>query len=1408
MKTKKHTKVMALALSLLLLLTTFVSIPFVANAATETIDIELIDYPRGGGTSTWGHPALHFMNGWNISSSNHFSAKAAANKNWQVAYCVQPNVPLNSNDKSPEILPETFLDGYNNGALNAMEIQKLLGRIFQYGYTGRVTTTLTNDEISEMQATQLLVWETIVGERDSAFGHIAPPSNLDAVLQTIRSDHPNRALILSHYNRIVASVANHSKIPSFLKTNTASATVNNMTWDGSAYSVTLTDTNGVLGNFTFSGSGLTFSVSGNQLTIKATTAPSGPVTIQAVKNNGAVRSAVAFWCSNKIVVKGTVQGLVMSGQNISDPLEGFVKVEVPYGKMEIIKTSKNNGGRVDGFQFKVTKDGNLVGTYTSGTDGRINVPDLMPGWYKVEEINLSEDFVKPTPNPVDVEIKAGQTATVGFSNVKKMGVISVVKTNGRPLMGDYSLLGAEFTVKDSNGNVVDTIVTKADGTGQSKPLPLSVYTIFESKAPYGFVRDKNVYTRTLTGALGTAEVVYCPVLGIPEMPQVGKITITKLDAETATVAQGDATLSHAVFDLFDPAGKFVERLYCGNNTSVTSSEIPLGKGYVIKEVTPPRGYTLSQKEYTVDIEYAGQDVEVNLKSTKVENTVIKGRISIIKHSDDPDAQVDPENPQVQQPLEGITFYVYLKSAGSFDKAKATERDVLVTDANGFATSKLIPYGTYVVSEDPKGAPEHKVCAPFDAHVIENERTYYFNVENPVYTGKVKIVKTDSETGKIIPQAGVEFKVKNKDTGEWVEQEILYPTPIKITNYFTNAEGWLVMPQELRFGNFELWEQQSPYGYLLSEKPVPFKVTAENPVAFLEVKMPNKPAMGQITIEKKGEILVGADKITGKSYTQWIPKYEVSSLAGATFDIIARRDIVTPDGTVRAKAGTVVDTVTTLADGKAQSKLLYLGDYYAIEKSVPVGMVLNTKEFDFSLIYKDQNTPIVFEQISVFNERQKAEVSMEKSCELPENPPEDFNPYEDIVFGLFAREDIKTADGTVAIPKDELLEYITFDKTGKTILNTDLPLAKYYVLEIMCGQAYVLDETQYDFEFAYAGKDKAVVKLAVNDGVPIENRLQRGSLKLIKTFEGKDVPLADIPFHITGQTTVGTTVEIDVVTDENGEINIEGLLVGEYKISELECDLSAGYVLTLDEAFIIAPDEITELTIENKLMRGDLKIIKVFEGKSTPIPGIPFTIIGKTIAGTDYEETHKTDENGEINLTGLLVGEYKIVELSSELSIGYLLSEEETAIVASDEVAEMKINNRLIRGHVRLIKTDSQSGKTLAGAEFELYDPDGNLIGVYISDADGVILVEDLAYGIGYKFIEKKAPNGFKLEKNEITFDITEQGKTIELTATNTPVPDIPKTGDDGIPVWVYVGLILSSAAGLGALVFKRRRKLS
>ncbi|MDR0286409.1 MAG: LPXTG cell wall anchor domain-containing protein, partial [Clostridiales bacterium] len=1115
--------------------------------------------------------------------------------------------------------------------------------------------------------------------------------------------------------------------------------------------------------------------------------------------------------------------------------------------------------------------------------------------------------------------------------------------------------------------------------------------------------------------------------------------------------------------------QLVETLNCGNISSATTKELPLGAFYV-KEKVPPVGYNLDTSRHDVNIEYQGQNVAVVRKNADVKNNVVEGWISVTKHTDLPDPDVTPQNPQIEEPLDNINFQVYLKSAGSYDAALPTERDIMTTNENGYAITKSLPYGLYVVKElpDTKGR-DIKIVDPFEVFISAEGMTYRYILNDPTFKSLVKVTKVDSETGKTIPVAGVSFKVKDLSNSQWVTQHINYPTPVDIDVFQTSPDGSLVMPKVLKAGKYELYEQSAPWGYILNSKPVPFTINSDQAdPAIAEVIMANAPAMGvisvdkkgdnltgvtvadtsfgkqytpvfgqvvlkgaifevraaediytpdgtlryskntlvdtittdsngfaktkqlylgnyiltevkapenfvldktphnvslvyagqsvpvvsaqssignarqqvdielqklmekpidavkdfnpfqdvifglfsdedikadngsvaipkgslvalmriddngkgvikgelpfvhyyikevqtnnfyqlnstkypvsavyqgqdkakatiqvnnngiaipneakqgQITITKTGEMLVGATVFSNKDHSIYTPVYEIRNLPGATFNIIATEDVYNVYGTLIIPKGTIVDTVTTDSSGKAVSKLLHIGQYEIIETKAPDGTVLDKTPHPVTLGFDGEVSDIISKSVSIYNDRQKAEINLTKECESPsisdgsEMLPKDYNPYDGVTFALYASKDIKTADGTTAIPANSLLELVTFDENGKAVVKTDLPYGSFYLKEVKAADGYVLDSTKYNFNFDYDALGGKTVTINVNNGDPVNNNLQRGGLKLIKTFEGKTYPIANIPFHVVGHTYIGTTVEKDVVTDKNGEVNLEGLLAGNWTVTELGSDLSAGYVLSPTQAFTIANGKITELALENKLMRGDLTITKTFEGIRTPLKDIPFHIVGKTTAGIDYDETLKTDENGQIVLKGLLIGEYKIQELSCDLSTHFVLSEEQTAVVAQDKLTEMKIENNLIRGNVKLIKIACGTGDRLAGAEFQLFDQSGTSLGIYTTDENGEININNLVYGLGYKFVETKAPDGYK-GKAVFTFDITENEKTIILSATNVPectcppsqdtcIP--PKTGDEGIPIWVYTGLILSSGTLFGLMLFKRRK---
>ena len=396
--------------------------------------------------------------------------------------------------------------------------------------------------------------------------------------------------------------------------------------------------------------------------------------------------------------------------------------------------------------------------------------------------------------------------------------------------------------------------------------------------------------------------------------------------------------------------------------------------------------------------------------------IIKGNIAIIKHTDDGETQIET-------PETGATFEVYLKDAGSYDAAKETERDILTCDENGFAQTKDLPYGVYVV-EQTSGWEGRELMKPFEVFISKDGQTYRYLINNANFESYIKIVKKDAETGATIPYAGAGFQIYDPN-GELVTMTFTYPEVTTIDTFYTTADGYLITPQTLEYGTgYSIVEVQAPYGYVLDSEPVYFDVeqsdsTEESGITVIEVVRSNLAQKGTITVSKSGEVFSSVSENNGL----YQPIFAVSGLEGAVYEITAAEDIYTLDGTLRASKGEVVDTVTTGADGTAKSKELYLGKYEVKEITAPFGMVLNDEIHSVELVYAGQNMAVTETATSFYNERQRVGIDLTKSLEVDKNYGIDNNgEIFDVTFGLYAEKDIVAADGTV-IPADGLIEYL-------------------------------------------------------------------------------------------------------------------------------------------------------------------------------------------------------------------------------------------------------------------------------------------------------------------------------------------------------------------------------------------------
>lgn len=903
-----------------------------------------------------------------------------------------------------------------------------------------------------------------------------------------------------------------------------------------------------------------------------------------------------------------------------------------------------------------------------------------------------------------------------------------------------------------SGNGIDrTYTTNEKGEILIENLVAGEYTITEVDTPNKYVQPKTQVV-TVKPAQTTA-VTFDNVL------KKFNIFITKTDEETGSTPQGDAILNGAEYDIYNAQGDFIEHIKAEGNVA-KSSLLPLGT-YKIYETVPPQGYTLNEEPMTVTGDFDGQTVEIGRADTGISDRVIKGQVAVTKFADKP-LTGDTEDDGVKLPLEGIEFTLTLKSTGE-------EACKIVTDADGYAITPMLPYGTYRI-EETKGADGYRRIEPFDIVIDQNGKIYKYILENTVYETDVKIIKKDAETGKVIPLAGTQFKIKDSE-GNWVKQKYNYPVPTEIDTFETAQDGTLVLPEPLRYGSYELHEVKAPDGYTLSKEPIPFTVTSENPSTMLEVVCSNQPVKGTVTIEKLGERFTGADfRMTeyGKLFT---PIYELKGLEGISFDIIASEDIATPDGTVRYEAGTVVDTITTGADGKTTSRPLYLGKYQAVEKNTEDGFVLDTQKHPFELTYKDQHTEIVTASMRVENQRQKAKVSLVKEFEALCN--QTYSPLSSVVFGVYAKEDILTASGEIGIEKGSLVDVFAVDEMGNGMMNTDIPAGSYFVKELATGNGYILSDREYPFEFQHMGTEAPVIPIHINDGKPIENKLMRGDIEIVKTSE--DGKIEGISFKVSGKTAVGTDYEEIFTTDKDGKIHIENLPVGEYTVSEVADDKTIGYITPDDQTVKVENGNTTTAEFENILQRGGIRIEKSAEGE-TDLSGFEFEISGTSLTGVSYMEVFKTDKNGIIEVKDLLVGEYTVKELANDKTESYVLPADQLITVQHGETAEVKIENRKIRGNVEITKK-SNDGKLLAGVVFGIFTEDGNKVLEITTDSNGKALAKELEYG-DYYLQELKTIDGYKLNDKKFRFSVRENGGTIQIEVINDTIREVPPTKTD------------------------------
>ena len=780
-------------LALLICFTAILGSGMTAYAAAftgETADSYSVAFPRDGDANldysgTWGHDELHYMNGWTSGEATWMTTlHTIGSFDGPACYCIEPGVPRNlyrSYESCGEDYWDTFPAEYNR-TIDGRTMKTLLGRIMQYGYQGNLSLDWRSqnkadaDKLAHMMATQVLVWETVVGERDADFNHVDPGS-ADAVKSVYRTSHPLYSRFSAYYDSIETSVKKHTVVPSFMDRSEKAAQTVELSWDGGRYTATLTDTNGVLGEYAFSSaqSDMTFAVDGNDLTISAETAPADGVTITAVRNN--TRQGVLVWSDGHYGPDGTMQDVVTFRDTVSDPMYVYLHLKVGYGSVKIIKTSED--GEVSGVSFTVSGNGTEQAV-TTNADGEMQLDDLRPGVYTVTE--QSNDRYEPQ-EVRQVTVISGQVATVAFHNMLKRGSLEVVKTAEDGLnegvkfhLTGTSLAGLsvdEYAVTGSNGKAVfsDVLI----GTD---------YILSEVDTGIRYVVPEDQTTAVEWNTVTQAEV--------RNVLKKWSATVTKWDAETG-LPQGDATLAGAVYGVF--RGEELVDTYTTNESGqFTTTDYICGNDWTIRELSPSEGYLLDDTVYPVGAEPQHYTEEYNPIALDVTEQVIRGGVTLTK--------VDKDYPENK--LEGAVFEVYRDSNRNQELDAEDELLGTMEELGGgeYALTGLC-YGGYFAKEAqaPEGfyldenAYYFAITTDGETVTVENEAGKGF--VNAAQVGSLRIVKTSSD-GKL---EGFSFRVTGANGYDQVFQ--------------TDAEGFILV-EGLRIGDYTVSEVRdgSSDGYLL------------------------------------------------------------------------------------------------------------------------------------------------------------------------------------------------------------------------------------------------------------------------------------------------------------------------------------------------------------------------------------------------------------------------------------------------------------------------------------------------------------------------------------------------------------------------------------------------------------------
>ena len=1091
--------------------------------------------------------------------------------------------------------------------------------------------------------------------------------------------------------------------------------------------------------------------------------------------------------------------------------------------------------------------------------------------------------------------------TVDWLEMTRISLIKKDADTSKPLVG--AVYGI-YTDKSCSNLLMKIAVTDTNGKAVSDYFEAALKTVYvkEISAPDKYYLNETIYTvKAEAGKTVSVEAKNKPVKG--------EVYIHKIDIEAnAFRNQGDADMTGAVYGLYaksdithpdgktgvlHKAGSLIKQGAINKKGELAFKDLWLGEMYV-KEISNPEGYTLDTTVYDATLTYGGQKKEIVTKELTVREQVMKQAFSLIKISE------DGEQTEVEL-VEKAGFKVYLisdlskvksgtlkpgngsrftaddfksydftgeKVAVLYENGKAMPVAEMFTDSKGYLVSPELPYGAYVVEES--SVPENLArVLPFVVNITKDSREpmVWRVFDDRPFQFLLKIVKKDAQTGETVLGKEAHYRIYDCGKKAYVEQTVYYPKKEKITIFKTTDEGYLLTPEKLKSGTYQIEEVKAPAGFVLAgseealiadgkvislleltsegsyekhaAKGIEINVGAgtahevdpDSGVPIVTVEQKNNEQVGSLTIMKTGEqledvtgdgildkIADGLSKVaavfTGTDYSDKVFHefaYKENGITGAVFEVYAKENILSPDGALNHEGNPVVryqkdDLIATLTtnDGKAILHNLPLGSYYVKETVAGENLVLNTEVKEFTLTAESDTVAVVYEGVDYYNERQKIEVSIGKVDYVSKEA------ISGVVFGLYAKEDIVSLQGEVLVQKDALIEQKATDEAGKLTFVSDLPHGSYYVKELLRAPGYIPNETIWDVEVSYQNQMESVVIVEVAiENQPTETRLKKTDITTGEELEGATLQVINSD---------GEVVEEWVSTSE--EHIIYGLPEGEYTLHEEITPLAEGYVTAEDITFTVREDgTVAEVEMKDDISKldvskTDLTTGEELEGATLQILDKDENILEEWVSTGEPHRIEKLPVGQELTLREIIAPK------------GFVVAEDVTfTLEDTAEVQKVEMKDDYIYGIIRIEKTDSETGDKLAGAKFEIRNKTtGEVEGTITTDADGMAESEKLLLGtygtdglkklFDYECVEVAAPEGYELNETPIpvVFEVTEESEpiiTVTLEVTNKPIPsvksDAPKTGDVTNVIGL-LGLLLASVSCIVWIIVRRKRR--